>query len=159
MKNTKKLDFVNRIEEMTDKALKARIQYGMDFEIENKIRPVPYLGGQEITVEYAYPELQARCPMTAIKDLYKVRIKFIPNKFIPELKSLKFYFFGYEELPISHEHIIAKIYKDFKQVLKPKKLAIELYVATRGELKTTVALGDKELLNFGRPITEESFAE
>ena len=159
VKKLKELKFVSRIEDMTDKELRERVKYGMDAEIKNKIRPVPYLGKKEVTVEYSYPELQGRCPMTRVKDMYKIRIKFIPNKFVPELKSLKFYFFGYEDFPISHEHLIAKIYKDFKFVLKPKKLAMELYVAARGELKTTVAIGDAELLSFGRPITEESFAE
>jgi NADPH-dependent 7-cyano-7-deazaguanine reductase QueF len=71
---------------------------------------------------------------------------------------LKFYFIGYEELPISHEHIIVKICKDFKRIIEPKKIAIVLYVATRGEILTTVTLGDKELMKFSRPTEEENFA-
>jgi 7-cyano-7-deazaguanine reductase len=96
--------------------------------------------------------------MTGLKDIYKIKIKLIPSKTVPELKSLKFYFFGYEELPISHEHIIAKIYKDFKMIIKPQKMAIILYVATRGEIVTTIALGDKKLLEFSRSYKEENFA-
>ncbi len=159
MQEEKKLDFVKRIEDMTDMQLKERIQYSMDYEIKNKIRPVPYLGGQKLFVEYSYPELQARCPMTGIKDLYKVRIKYIPDKFIPELKSLKFYFFGYEELPISHEHIAAKVHKDFLKALSPISLAIQVYVATRGELDTTIALGDANLLSFTREEREDNYAK
>ena len=156
--NNKKWSYAKTVEEMSDQELKERIKDAMDFEIPNKIRPIPYIGGEELTIEYSYPELQAKCPMTGLKDIYKIRIKFIPDNIIPELKSLKFYFFSYEELPISHEHLIAKIYKDFKKVIKPKKIAMVLYVAERGEIITTVALGDKKLMEFGRPVQEENFA-
>lgn len=157
MSEDRKWGYAGKIEEMSDEQLRKRIQDAMDFEIKNKIRPIPYLGKEKLTIEYSYPELQARCPMTGLKDLYKVRIKFVPDKMLPELKSLKFYFYGYEELPISHEHIIAKIYKDFTKVVAPKKMAIVLYVATRGEVVTTVALGDEDLLKFTRPDKEDNF--
>lgn len=158
MSESKEWKYAGKIEEMSDKELKRRIQDAMDFEIKNKIRPIPYLGGEKLTIEYSYPELQARCPMTGLKDIYKVRMKFVPNKLIPELKSLQFYFYGYEDLSISHEHIIAKIYKDFKKTVAPEKMAIVLYVATRGEVVTTVALGDEDLLGFTRPDKEDNFA-
>lgn len=158
MKKKKEWKYVKRIEEMNDKTLRKRIEEAMEYEIENKIRPIPYIGGEEIIIEYSYPELQARCPMTGVKDLYKIRLKYIPDKLIPELKSLKLYFWGYENLPISHEHLIVKIYNDFKKVIKPRKLAILLYVAERGEFVTTIAIGDKELLSFSRPPQEENFA-
>ncbi|MBW6440915.1 hypothetical protein K0B03_02665 [Patescibacteria group bacterium] len=158
MTNNKKWDYVKTIEKMSDQELKKRIVDAMNFEVQNKIRPVPYIGGEELIVEYSYSELQAKCPMTGLKDIYKIKIKFIPDKFIPELKSLKFYFTGYEELPISHEHIIAKIYQDFKRVISPKKIAIVLYVAARGEILTTVETGDKELVKFSRPAQEENFS-
>ena len=146
MSNNKKWNYAKTIEKMSDQKLKRRIKDAMNFEIQNKIRPIPYIGGEKLTIEYSYPELQAKCPMIGLKDIYKIRIKFIPDKIIPELKSLKFYFIGYEEFPISHEHIIAKICKDFKRIIKPKKIAIILYVATRGEILTTVTLGDKEII-------------
>jgi len=152
-------DFVKRIEEMDDATLKKRIKAGMDYEIENKIRPIPYIGKEVLSVEFSYPELIARCPMTGVIDIYKIKLKFIPDKFTAELKSLKFYFWGYKGLPISHEHIAAKVYQDFKKVIKPQKLAILLMVASRGEFKTTIALGDEKLLQFSRPIPEENFAE
>jgi len=158
MANNKKCNYTKTIEEMNDGELRKRIKDTMDYEIRNKIRPIPYFGGEKLTIEYVYPELQARCPMTGLKDLYKIKIRIIPNKTIPELKSLKFYFFGYEELPISHEHIIAKIYKDLKKAINPQKIAIILYVAARGEIVTTIATGDKKLLEFSRSFKEENFA-
>ena len=154
-----KWNYVKRIEEMDDVALHNRIQAAMDYKIGNKIRPIPYIGKEKLVIEFSYPELLARCPMTGVKDLYKVRLKFIPNELTAELKSLKKYFWGYEDLPISHEHVAAKIYKDFKAAVKPKKIAILLMVASRGEFKTTISLGDEKLLKFMRPLREEKYAE
>lgn len=144
MKN-KKWKYYRTIEKMSNRELEKRIRKTMDYKIENKIKSIPYIGGERLVVEYFYPELQARCPMTGLKDLYKIRIRFIPKKFIPELKSLKFYFIGYEDLPILHEHLIAKIYRDFKKAVRPEKIAIVLYAASRGEIATTVSTGNEKL--------------
>ena len=143
------LPFGKTMEDMSEEKLRERIQLGMDFEIPHKIRPVPYLGGQDEVVEYAFDELVARCPVTGIKDHYKVIIRYIPDKFIPELKSLKMYYWDYEEcfVPISHEHLAAKIYTYFCEVIKPKEAYLRLEVAGRGELFTTVTLGNVELFD------------
>ena len=135
--------FVNKIEEMNDEELKKRIQFGMNFPIPHRIRPVPYMGRECEVVEYVFDELEARCPMTRIKDQYRVIIRFIPDKLIPELKSLKLYYWDYEEclVPISHEHLAAKIYQDFKETIKPEIMYLKLEVAGRGELYTTVRVG------------------
>lgn len=134
--------YTDKIEEMSEKELETRIQAAMDHEISNKIVPIPYLAGAEETVEYHYPELTARCPMTGLRDLYAVTIRFKPQKRLPELKSLKMYFSGYDELPISHEHLAAKIYQEFKIVVAPAELNLKLDVAVRGGIKTTVVLGE-----------------
>jgi len=85
------------------------------------------------------------CPMTGILDTYRVIIDYIPGKYLPELKSLKFYFLSYENLPISHEHLCSKIYKEFSQTIKPKKLLVRLLTRNRGGIYTTVQLGDQSL--------------
>lgn len=144
--NFRNLEFGKTMESMDGEKLKERIKLGMDFEIPHKIRPIPYLGEQEQICEYAFDELVARCPVTGIKDHYKIIIRYIPDKFIPELKSLKFYFWDYEEefVPISHEHLASKIYSHFKEVIQPKDLFIRLDVAGRGVIFTTIRLGNME---------------
>lgn len=140
-KNKEKLHFVTRIEEMSDKELEKRIKYSMSVELKNKIRPIPYMGKIEETISYIYPELIARCPMTKIMDLYKVRILYVPNKHIAELKSLKLYLWNYDPIPISHEHLFARIWKDFITTIKPKWCEIVLTAAARGEMMTEIGYG------------------
>ncbi|QDP57873.1 MAG: putative NADPH-dependent 7-cyano-7-deazaguanine reductase [Prokaryotic dsDNA virus sp.] len=143
MKEIKKEDFPfgTIMESMKGEALKKRIKKAWDWPMD-KLTLVPYVGEIAQTVEYAYPELTALCPVTGIQDLYDVRIRFIPNKHIPELKSLKFYFMNYRNLPISHEHIQAKIFKEFRQQIEPMFLEVELLVAVRGGIYTKVQYGE-----------------
>lgn len=150
MINFRELEFGKTMESMDGEQLKERIKLGMDFEIPHKIRPVPYLGINEQVCEYTFPELEARCPVTGIKDQYIITFRYVPDQIIPELKSLKMYLWDYEEcfVPISHEHLASKLYNDFKEVVKPKDLYVELKVAGRGELFTTVRVGNMNFDDF-----------
>ena len=107
----------------------------------NDLVLIPYVGLEEI-VEYDYPELIALCPVTFLPDIYKVKIRFIPNKHVPELKSLKYYYMDYLKVPISHEHLASKIYNDFKKQINPKKIYLELFTNVRGGLITNIEIGN-----------------
>lgn len=125
------------MESMKGDDLRARIEKAWTWEMP-ELTPIPYIGEIDQTVQYYYKELTARCPVTGIQDLYKVKIKFIPNKSVPELKSLKMLFLAYRDLPVSHEHLQAKIFKQFEEQVKPKKLSVELDVAVRGGIYTNI---------------------
>lgn len=132
--------FEKRMEDMTDKDVTKRIKDAFNWEMP-KLRPIPYIGERDQKVEYVTEELMAVCPVTGYPDLYKLKIEFVPDKTLPELKSLKFYYMGFHDLPISHEHIVAKIYKEFKKQIKPKQLHLVLDVAARGGVVTRVEMG------------------
>ncbi len=133
--------YEDKIEQMSESDVRERIQAAMDYRIEARILPIPYLAGVSEIVEYASPELTARCPMTGERDFYKIIIRFKPDKTLPELKSLKKYFNGYDDLPISHEHLAAKVYQDFEEAVRPGELGLELHVAVRGGITTVVRVG------------------
>lgn len=143
MPDKKNWDFSKTIEEMPAYELAQRIEEAYATEMP-VIQSVPYIGVKIEQVEYIYPELTALCPMTGIQDLYTIKIFFMPDKWIPELKSLRQYLLAYRDLPISHEHLASKIYMDLYKVLAPQKLRVTLYVAVRGGIKTTIHIGDKE---------------
>jgi len=128
--------FGKTIEEMDSDTLKLLIEEVVKCEMP-EIRAIPYIGTDE-KITYQYEELTALCPMTGVQDLYSITISYTPNKFIPELKSLKFYFLEYRNLPISHEHLAYKIAKDMNDAIQPMDLSIVLEVAIRGGIKTTI---------------------
>ena len=141
----KKWEFGKVMESMTGEQLRARIEEAYNWPMP-KLAPIPYVGEKGIVVTYDNPELIGLCPVTGIADIYRVIIDFVPNEVVPELKSLKFYFMEYLGLPISHEHLCSKIYKEFNDQVKPAKLYVRLITNVRGGVYTTVELGDKGLL-------------
>lgn len=132
-----KINYYDKIEDMPEGELIKRIGDSYNKQMP-KIDPIPYVGIPHILVQYEYAELVALCPMTGLPDLYKIKIKIQPEKFIPELKSLKYYFLGFSNLPISHEHLASKIRKELCIPLKPFDIKVNLDVAVRGGIHTTI---------------------
>ena len=137
-------DFTTTMEGMSDEAIKERIQKAYDWPMA-KLRPIPYVGISGVVVTYESGELIARCPATGYPDTYRLIIDFIPDVKMPELKTLRFYLMDFFTLPISHEHLCAKIYREFSEQIQPRKIYVRVLAATRGGICTTIQLGDASL--------------
>ena len=135
-------NFTTKIEEMPQAALEERIRAGYEYDIPHKVICVPFIGTEEI-VEHRFPEMIARCPATGYPDTYELTLRYIPNKQIPELKSLRFYLMDFVDLPISHEHLADKVFKEFNAKVQPSRLHLELKTAVRGGIYTNVYKGEK----------------
>lgn len=140
-----KWDFTSSIEEMSPEQVKARITAAMEYKNEFDIKTIPYAGRVSQTVTYDFHELVARCPMTGYLDFYSVRIIFIPGMLLPELKSLKLYYFGFADLPISHEHLAARIFTEFCEAVQPLACRLKLIAGIRGGIKTSIVVGEKDI--------------
>ena len=138
-------EYKPKIEDMSEAELAKRIRAAMEFENPHRIATLPYVGKVSEIVTYDFAELVARCPVTGFLDFYRARIDFIPGNLLPELKSLKLYYFGFADLPISHEHLAARIYTDFCAVVKPVVCRLTLTAGIRGGIETTIIAGEKEL--------------
>jgi len=142
-----KFKFEKKVEDMTDDAVNKQQEEVMRWKAP-EIRVLEFKGDLEV-VNYETKELTALCPMTGIQDIYEIKISFVPDTKIPELKSLKFYFLSYWGVPIFHEHLLTKIYRDFKTYVSPLHLKIGMTVATRGGIDTSLSIGKipKKYLN------------
>ena len=132
-----KWKYNKKMEKMPLEEVTERIKMVMSLPTYEKIKTIPYVGSEE-TVSYETNELIARCPQTGIVDFYTLKITYIPKEKLPELKALKRYIMQFEEIPISHEHLADKIYKDFLKVVEPKELHLRLEVNIRGGIKTVI---------------------
>ena len=90
----------------------------------------------EITI--IEPEFTSVCPKTGLPDFGTITIKYVPNKFCPELKSLKMYFNAYRNVGIFMENSTNRILKDFVAACKPKRAGIVGDFNPRGGIKTVV---------------------
>ena len=94
--------------------------------------------GTETVVEYIYPELSAICPKTGLPDYYTLKIVFVPDEILPELKSLKMYLVEYRSEGIWHEHLLNRIMDDFVEAVRPKWVYMLLVANPRGGITTKV---------------------
>ncbi len=104
-----------------------------------------------LTFDYAYPERRSEvlieseeftavCPWSGLPDFGTLRIRYVPERLLLELKSLKYYLLGFRSVGLVQEHAAARILQDLVAALEPQSLEIELVYRVRGGLTTSVRL-------------------
>jgi len=93
---------------------------------------------RDYSVNIEFPEFTCVCPKTGLPDFATIRIEYVPDKMIVELKSLKLYFISYRNEGAFHEKVVNKILEDFCDACKPRSARITGEFNVRGGIKTTV---------------------
>ncbi|MFC1571636.1 preQ(1) synthase [Candidatus Margulisiibacteriota bacterium] len=94
---------------------------------------------KDYTVNIEFPEFTCVCPKTGLPDFATIRIEYVPDKKLVELKSLKLYFVSYRNVGTFHEHVINKILDDFVAACNPRSAKIIGEFNVRGGIATTVS--------------------
>jgi len=92
--------------------------------------------GYEVTIEI--PEFTSVCPRTGLPDFGKITIRYMPDKWCVELKSLKMYIVGFRNLGIFYENAVNRILKDFVDACQPEWVIVTGEFNIRGGMKSTV---------------------
>ncbi|WAC06834.1 MAG: preQ(1) synthase [Thermodesulfobacteriota bacterium] len=123
---------------------KTKLKYGekkiAEAQLEFWPNPDPE---KDYTVDITFPEFTCLCPRSGYPDFATIRITYIPEKFIVELKSLKLYLNQYRSVSISHEEATNKIYRDLHALLRPKSLDVIGDFNPRGNVKTIITVSSK----------------
>jgi 7-cyano-7-deazaguanine reductase len=90
----------------------------------------------EIVVDV--PEFTSVCPKTGLPDFGELCIRYHPDKFCLELKSLKEYLLAYRNLGIFQENIVNQVLDDVVRYAKPIFAEVEGDFRPRGGIATRV---------------------
>lgn len=90
----------------------------------------------EITV--SIPEFTSVCPRTGLPDFGVITIRYAPDIWCVELKSLKMYILAYRNLGIFYENAVNRILRDFVKVSKPIQAVVTGEFNVRGGMKSVV---------------------
>lgn len=93
---------------------------------------------RDYTVNIEFPEFTCVCPKTGLPDFATIKIEYIPDKLIVELKSLKLYFVAYRNVGTFHEEVVNQILDDLVAACQPRKITVVGEFNVRGGIKTTV---------------------
>lgn len=93
---------------------------------------------RDYEIDISFPEFTCLCPRSGYPDFATIRIKYIPDKFIVELKSLKLYLNSFRNTYISHEEATNRIYSELYEKLKPRFLEVIGDFNPRGNVKTVI---------------------
>lgn len=95
-------------------------------------------------IEITFPEFTCLCPRSGYPDFASIKIRYIPDKYIVELRSLKLYLNSYRDKYMTHEEATNRIYNDLKKLLKPRYLEVIGDFNIRGGIKTVVRVSDEK---------------
>lgn len=98
---------------------------------------------RDYRIEISFPEFTCLCPRSGYPDFATIKINYIPDKYIIELKSLKLYLNNYRNQYISHEAATNKIYDDLNRMLKPRFIEVLGDFNVRGNVKTVIRVTSK----------------
>ena len=89
-------------------------------------------------VDISIPEFTCVCPRTGQPDFATIEIRYVPDKYIVELKSLKLYLQQYRGVGMFHEAVTNKILEDFCKTSSPRKIEVLGKFNPRGGISTKI---------------------
>ena len=89
-------------------------------------------------IKISIPEYTSICPRSGLPDFGTITIRYIPNKWCAELKSLKMYILAYRNLGIFYENAVNRILRDFVKATKPVRAQVVGEFTVRGGMKSTI---------------------
>jgi len=93
---------------------------------------------RDYTIDISFPEFTCLCPRSGYPDFATIKVNYVPDKYIVELRSLKLYLNGFRDEAISHEAATNRIFDDLRQALKPRKMEVTGDFNVRGNVKTVI---------------------
>jgi 7-cyano-7-deazaguanine reductase len=93
---------------------------------------------RDYEIDISFPEFTCLCPRSGYPDYANIKIKYVPDEKIVELKSLKLYLNSYRNLYISHEESTNRIFGELKKKLNPRFLEVVGDFNPRGNVKTVI---------------------
>lgn len=108
---------------------------------ENKLERFPNRNSRRpYTVEFTCPEFTCVCPKTGFPDFATIFIRYQPDEWCVELKSLKLYINKFRDMGVFHEDVTNIIADDLIDLLDPNQIEIVADFTVRGNIHTVVTV-------------------
>ena len=103
---------------------------------------------REYEIEFTAPEFTSVCPMTGQPDFGTITVRYVPGARCIELRSFKYYLFGFRNQGIFYEDVVNRILEDIVAAVTPRRLTVIAEMNARGGISarmTATFAADGEL--------------
>ena len=115
-----------------------------DFDINSKENFWPNEHKKNYIIDIELPEFMCLCPRSGYPDFATIKLQYMPNKKVIELKALKLYINSFMTRHVSHENSANEIYDLLKKNLKPKWIRLVADFNPRGNVHTIIKIDSKD---------------
>ncbi len=95
-------------------------------------------------IEFTCPEFTCLCPRSGFPDFATLYIKYVPDQWCVELKSLKLYINQFRNMHLYHEDIANHVLDDLINLLDPHEIEVVGDFNVRGNIKTVIRTQHKK---------------
>lgn len=132
----------NKLLNKNAKSTKQSNRYGekqiQNFTVQKDLELWQNTAPNDYIIKITLPEFCCLCPRSGYPDFATLRLEYIPDKWLVELKAIKLYINSFMSRHISHEASINEIYSTLKSKLKPKWIKLTAEFNPRGNVHTTI---------------------
>jgi 7-cyano-7-deazaguanine reductase len=115
------------------------MKYGARMIAESTLEAVPNdTPGRDYEIDFTIPEFTCLAPDSGFPDFATIRIRYIPDQKLVELKSLKLYINKFRDQEVFHEAAVNRILDDLVGLLDPRFIEVVGDFNVRGNIKTVV---------------------
>jgi 7-cyano-7-deazaguanine reductase len=93
---------------------------------------------RDYEIDLSIPEFTCLCPRSNFPDFATIRIHYVPDQSIVELKSLKLYVNQFRDQELFHEQAVNRILDDLVALIRPRLMEVVGDFNVRGNIKTVV---------------------
>ncbi len=99
---------------------------------------------RDYEINITLPEFTCLCPRSGYPDFATFVVRYVPDKKIVELKSLKLYLNSFRNEYISHEEVTNRVYSELSRKLRPRFLEVIGDFNPRGNVKTFIKVSSEQ---------------
>jgi len=115
------------------------MKYGAKMIAESTLEAVVNDNPQrDYEIDFTIPEFTCLCPESNFPDFATIRIRYVPDQKLVELKSLKLYINKFRDQEMFHETAVNRILDDLVALLDPRSMEVVGDFNVRGNIKTVV---------------------
>jgi len=117
----------------------------VEFDINKEENFWPNEHEKNYTINIELPEFMAKCPRSGYPDFATIKIEYIPNKRVIELKALKLYINSFMIREVSHENSANEIFDTLYKKLEPRYMKVIADFKPRGNVHTVIEIDSSKM--------------